>query len=292
MASESKQDYRSIWTDMQQVPFRQGWINAGGINTRFAEAGPADAPALMMLHGTAGSWEAFSGNFAAHARHFRCLAIDMVGSGFSDKPDMDYEIPTYVKHAHDFMKAMGVKKASFIGVSLGAWVAARFAIIHPDMTGKLTLLSAAGLYANEQNMARIRGGRSKAVEDPAWENVKPIFDHLLYLEKNRIDDLVAVRQAVYRQPGMKQAMAHILCLQEPDIRRRNLISEQEWKNLKAPSLFIGAVSDPDEYLETAKVVSKWMPNARYVEMKDVGHWPQFENAAAFNKLNLEFLLGK
>ena len=48
------------------------------------------------------------------------------------------------------------------------------------MTEKLTLLSAAGLYANEQNMARIRGGRSKAVEDPTWENVKPIFDKLLY----------------------------------------------------------------------------------------------------------------
>lgn len=292
MASESRQDYRSIWTDMQQTSFRQGWVNAGGINTRFVQAGSTDAPALVMLHGTAGSWEAFSGNLGPHSAHFNCLAIDMIGSGFSDKPDIDYEIPVYVEHIRNFMNAMGVKKASFIGVSLGAWVAARFAHTHPDMTRKITLLSAAGVFANEQNMARIRTGRGKAVEDPSWVNIKPIFDKLLYLEKNRIDDLIAVRQAVYRQPGMQQAMAHVLSLQDPVIRRRNLLSEAEWKSIRAPALLIGAVDDPDEYLETARIVSKWLPDARYVEMHEVGHWPQFENVAGFNKLNIDFLLEK
>ena len=57
-------------------------------------------------------------------------------------------------------------------------------------------------------------------------------------------------------------------------------------------MLIGAVDDPDEYLETARIVSRWIPSARYVEMKQVGHWPQFEDAAAFNTLNIDFLLGR
>ena len=42
----------------------------------------------------------------------------------------------------------------------------------------------------------------KAVEDPNWESIKAMFDHLIADERNRLPDLVALRQAIYRQPGM------------------------------------------------------------------------------------------
>ena len=285
----STAEHRSIWTHMMKLPFRQDWIMAGGINTRYAQAGSADKPALLMLHGTAGSWEGFSANLAAHAPHFNCFAIDMIGSGFSDKPDRDYEIADYVRHAKDFLDAVGVKRSSIMGCSLGAWVAARFALTHPGATDKLILLSAAGVFANASNMNRIRNARSKAVSEPSWENIKPIFDHLLQKPEARIPDIIAVRQAVYREPGMARAMEHILCLQDPDIRPRNLISEAEWKKISAPTLAIGSLADKDEYLETARLVSKLIPNARYVEMDGVGHWPQFEDPDVFNKISVEFL---
>lgn len=277
---------------MMRVPFRQAYIDAGGVRTRYVQAGREGAPALVMLHGTAGSWEGFSANLASHAEHFNCLAFDMVGSGFSDRPDIDYEIATYVTHVSDFMAAVGVAKASLMGVSLGAWVAARFALSHPEKLDKLVLLSAAGLFANASNMARIRAVRSKAVEDTSWENIKPIFDHLLYKPESRIPDIIAVRQAVYRQPEMARTMRHILCLQDPDIRPRNLLSEDEWKRITAPALVVGSLGDKDEYLETAIRVSKLMPNAVYSEMPEVGHWPQFEDPETFNPLSIEFLLGK
>lgn len=290
--TDKSYEHRSIWNHMMRVPFTQGWVNAGGINTRYVQAGPKDAPAIVMLHGTAGSWEAFCANFESHSKHFNCLALDMIGCGFSDRPDIDYEVPVYVKHVSDFLTAVGVKRASVMGCSLGAWVAAQFALTHPDRTDKLTLLSAAGLFANASNMNRIKNVRSKAVEDPRWENIKPIFDHLLTREETRLPDIIAVRQAVYRQPRMMETMQHILCLQDPDIRPRNLISDDNWKKIAAPTLVVGSLGDKDEYLETARRVSKLIPKARYVEMDWVGHWPQFEDPDTFNKLHLDFLLGK
>jgi 2-hydroxy-6-oxonona-2,4-dienedioate hydrolase len=243
-----------------------------------------------MLHGTGGSWEAFCGNLGAHAKSFNCYAIDMVGSGFSDKPAYDYEISAYVDHVLKFMSAINVQRASFIGVSLGAWVVARLAVDRPDAVSKMTLCAASGLIASKATMQRIQSQRFKAVDDPSWDNVASIFNNLIHDPANRTDDLIAVRQVVYKQPGARDAMARILVLQDPEIRQRNLIPEARWRTIQAPTLLIGSVDDPDIYLETARQVAKLIPNATYVEMKNVGHWPQFENPEIFNALNLRFLL--
>jgi 2-hydroxy-6-oxonona-2,4-dienedioate hydrolase len=281
--------YRSIWMHLMRSPLKQDWVDAGGIRTRYMETGKPGMPVLIMLHGTAGSLEAFCANLGAHGERYHCFAIDMVGAGFSDKPDTDYEIPVYVRHVRAFMDAMNIDKASFIGVSLGAWIAARFALTHPDRVDRLTLLSAAGRVANAGTMKQIKSLRSKAVEDPSWDNIKPIFDDLLHREESRIDDLIGLRQAVYRQDGMARAMQHILCLQDPEIRPRNLLSEEEWRAITAPALVIGSLEDKGEFLATARYVAEVMPNARYVEMEQVNHWPQFEDYETFNRINLEFL---
>ena len=285
----AKGPYRSIWTALMEVTFEQRWIDAGGIRTRYARCGPAGQPAVIFLHGTAGSWEGFAANLGALSAQHECFAIDMLGCGWTDKPDHDYEIADYVRHVAAFMQAAGLQRATLVGCSLGAWVAARFALTHPDKTDKLVLLSAAGLFANAANMDRIRSRRTAAVENPVWENIKPIFDHLIHDERNRIDDIVAVRQAVYRQEGMVRTMQHVLCLQEPEIRQRNLLSEQEWQSIAAPALVVGSLADKDEYLETARRVSRLMPRAQYVEMEGVGHWPHFEDPGRFNALCLDFL---
>lgn len=282
--------YRSIWTELLTVPFEQRWVNAGGISTRYARAGSPDAAAVIMLHGTAGSWEGYAANLGPLSQHFQCFAIDMVGSGLSDKPDHDYEIQDYVQHVLAFMDALGLKRATLIGCSLGSWVAARFALEHPQRTDKLVLLSAAGLFANAANMDRIRSRRTAAVEDPSWQNIKPIFDHLIHEERNRIDDIIAVRQHVYRLPHMVRTMQHVLCLQDPEIRQKNLLSENDWRAIAAPALVVGSLADKDEYLETARRVAHLIPGASYQEMEAVGHWPHFEDPDRFNALCTAFLL--
>ncbi|MFM9967596.1 MAG: alpha/beta fold hydrolase [Burkholderiales bacterium] len=292
MTTDTELPYRSIWSDLALTSFRQGFIDAGGIRTRYAQAGNPDAPALIMIHGTAGSWECFAPNLAAHAEHFNCVAYDMVGCGFSDKPDYDYEIPRYADHLLHLMKALGIEKTSFMGVSLGSWVAARFTVQHPEMVDRLTLMSVAGSHADSGNMARIRNTRNKSVDDPSWENIKSVFVNLIKDERKRIPDMIALRQRVYQLPEMKRAMDHILCLQESETRLRNNLTEGEWRSIKAPTLLIAAVDHKDVYLDAAYKLAKIMPNAKLVEMDQCAHWPQYENPEAYNKLNVDFLLGR
>ena len=42
MGERSGDGYRSIWTELRRVPFRQAWVDANGVSTRYAEAGPGD----------------------------------------------------------------------------------------------------------------------------------------------------------------------------------------------------------------------------------------------------------
>jgi pimeloyl-ACP methyl ester carboxylesterase len=289
--SDAAEAQRSIWRHLMTTPFRQDWVDIDGISTRYVQAGKADAPAIVMLHGTAGTWECFAANLGAHAQHYNCYALDMVGSGFSSKPDMQYEIPVYAEHVRKFMAKMGLKSASLIGVSLGAWVACRIAVDHPEIVDKLTLVASSGMFANATTMGSIRGVRTKAVDDPSWETIKSVFVPLIYDEHNRIPDLVAVRQATYRLPEMKTAMHNILCLQDPEIRQRNLLKEGEWRSITAPTLVIAAPDDREEYYNTAMRMRELAKDVRVVEVREVKHWGQFEKPDLFNKLNLAFMSG-
>ena len=282
--------YESIWSHLKTVAFRQDWVDAGGVRTRYAQAGSPDAPALIMLHGTGGTWEAFMATLGPHAEHFNCFALDFIGSGYSEKPARDYEIADYVDQIIGFMDAVGVKRASVIGISLGAWVAIRFASTHPDKVHKVTLNAPFGLADDAEEIGGIIKRRGKAYDDPSWENVKAIFDSLLYRPEKRIDDLIALRQATYRQPDAKAAAEHVLAVLGPKYLHKNLITEEECRGIKAPVLVVESLKDRPLFLNTARRMLQLLPNASHLQLDDVGHWPQFEAPEQFNKANIGFLL--
>jgi 2-hydroxy-6-oxonona-2,4-dienedioate hydrolase len=289
MSIDPNETHPSIWGALREVEFRQAYIDAGGVRTRYLESGSPDAPAVIMLHGTGAHLETFARNFGPYGEHFRTVAFDMVGNGFSERPDHGYEISHYVQHTLDVMDALGVEHAHMLGTSLGSWVAAAMAVAHPTKVDKLVLMSASGLVATAENMERIINTRMKAVEDPNWDSIKAMFDHLIADERNRLPDLVSLRQAIYRQPGMVETMRNTLVLQDLDTRNRNLIPEDQWRSIQHPALTIASGQDYSEYSNTSRIVAELMPNAQVAEMPDVKHWPHFEDADLFNKLSLEFL---
>ena len=282
--------YRSVWTELLATPFRQGWLDAGGIKTRFVQAGSESNPPLIMLHGTAGSLENFAANIAPHAEHFNCIAFDMIGSGMTAKPDYDYETEHYVKHVLDFCKAADIRKASIIGLSLGARVASRFAIDHPEQVEKLILLSATAYFPARPIQSDIKNTRAAAAANPTWDSIREIFKGLFHDERKIWDDLVATRLSLYSRPDMKRAMSHILALLDPEVYNRNRIPEADWRTLRAPTLVVAAVDHHDVFLDTAMALAKLIPNVSVFEMKNCSHWPQMEDPDTFNKRSLAFLL--
>jgi 2-hydroxy-6-oxonona-2,4-dienedioate hydrolase len=274
------------------TPFHYGWVDVDDLNTRYMQAGQEDRPALLFVHGTAGNLECFAANIAAHAEHFNCYALDLLGHGMSSKPPRNYEIADYIAHILGFMRAVRLDKASIVGVSMGSWIGARFAVSHRERLDKLTMMAAAGLVADRATMQAIKSSRASAADNPTWETVEAVLSSVIFDKRNVVADLVAARLAIYRQPEMKATMPRILALQDYDIRVRNLISEDEWRAISTPTLVIASSDDTDVFVKTACDVAKLIPTARLVEMKNVAHWPQWEDHKTFNRVNIDFLLGR
>ena len=228
MTADRNGPYESIWADLQGVPFEQGYADAGGIATRYLRAGGADKPGLVFLHGTGGHAEAYVRNLAAHAPHFDTYAIDMLGHGYTGKPDYDYEIPRYIDHLAGFLDAVGIERVSLSGESLGGWVAGAFAVAHPDRVDRLVLNTAGADMVNPEALAALRASTAAAVEDPSWERVRTRLEWLMRTESDVHDDLVASRQAIYSRPEMKERrQPHPL---PPYSRRRGAASPSSPRN--------------------------------------------------------------
>jgi len=278
--------------DLIGVPFRQAYADVNGVQTRYLMTGEGRRDALILLHGTSGHAEAYTRNLGPLGDHFATYAIDMIGNGLTDKPPIDLEIPIYVDHLRGFMDTMGIERASISGESLGGWVAAQFALDHPDRVHKLVLNTTGGRTAFPHVMARIVELSMAAVNDPSWERIKSRLEFLMADPARVHQDLVATRQRIYAMPGMVEAMRRNLVLQDMETRKRNLIPDDEWMKIAAPTLVLWTSHDPTAAVAEGKKIADLIPNAKFVVMDDCGHWPQFEDAATFNDIHLSFLLGR
>ena len=280
----------SAWLDLTGVDFAVHTIDAGGIPTRRLVAG--QGPDVVFLHGTSGHLEAFTRNFVAHVQAgYRCHAIDMLGHGYTGKPDYDYEIPRYVEHLSDFLSAAGIKQANLAGESLGGWVAAAFAAESPDRVKTIQLIAAGGTKANPEIMERIKTSTRQAVLTDDRELTHKRLNLLMHNPtKDVSEELVDVRHRIYHLPDFVRNIDHLLCLQEVEVRQRNLLRPETLAKLAGiPTLIIWGNNNPFGDVPEARKMHEDIPGSELVLFEDCGHWPQHEHADRYNALAIEFL---
>ena len=127
------------------------YVNAAGINTHYYEAGAGEA--LILLHGGGAGADSFGnwrGCMAGFAEHFHVYAVDMVGFGFTDKPDpSEYAYTQQARNEHIIavIKKLGLSSASLVGNSMGGCTSMGVAVERPDLVNKLVLMGSAGVRA-------------------------------------------------------------------------------------------------------------------------------------------------
>ncbi len=282
-------EFESIWRDLQAVPFEQGFIDVDGRRTRYLHAGSRSQPTLVLLHGSAGHAEAYVRNLDAHGRHFSTWAIDMLGHGYTDGPGHPLEVAHYVEHLLGFLNAIGVERTHLSGESLGGWVATRAAIDHPERIDRLALNTTGGSQADLEVMQRIRTLSMAAAENPDWETVRARILWLMADKTRNYDDIIASRQAIYGRPDFVGAMSDIMALQDPEIRARNIITPAEYGRIQAPTLVLWTSADPTADGTEGRRIASMIPGAEFVVIDGCGHWPQYEDPEAFNRIHVDFL---
>jgi len=279
----------SVWQDMSGIEYAVRFVQVGDWRTRVLEAGQGEP--LVLMAGTSGHLEAYARNIAAFAEHFRVIAYDYPGHGYTTPATADLELPDYVAHLRGLLDVLGVDRAHLSGESLGGWVAAKFAAEFPGRVGRIVLNTPGGTMATPEVMERIRTLSQAAADDPSPERIRARLEWLMADPASVTDELVDIRRTIYAQPGFATSMRHLLCLQDPEIRRRNLLTDAELAAITGPALVIWTSDDPSGPAAAGQAMAERMPDARFEVIKDAGHWPQWEQAQTFNALALEFLTG-
>ena len=134
--------------------FQRKSYKVNGVDTVVLEGGRGEEP-LVFFHG-GGTFHGFE--FVREwTDRFRVLHPFHPGYGESgDDPEMN-ELQDYVMHYDALLDQLKLDKVNLVGLSLGGWMAARFAITYPNRVKKLALIAPAGFRDKEHPTADILG---------------------------------------------------------------------------------------------------------------------------------------
>jgi pimeloyl-ACP methyl ester carboxylesterase len=272
------------------------YYDAGGVRTRCLEAG--SGPPLVLLHGTGGHAESWVRNVLPLAEHFHVYALDMVGHGFSDKPDLAYTPRDYAAHVRAFLDAAGLAKAHVTGESLGGWIALWLALDHPDRIDHLILNTAAGLKLSDAQQivppARAEMARltKAAIENPNPATIRARLEWLVKDPADVTDELVAVRLRIYQDPATQRVMPRILAgaaLGGGAETDAQVITPDHLRRVPHPTLVLWTSDNPGTTWQEAEGAADLLPRGRFRLLGNCAHWPQYEQADEYNAITTRFL---
>jgi pimeloyl-ACP methyl ester carboxylesterase len=131
--------YESL--DLSEVERPGRTLSIDGISIHYLEAGTG--PALVLIHGLGASTFTFRRILPDLAGHFRTVALDLKGFGFSERADGDYSLGAQAALVREVMDRLDIETASVLGHSMGGAVAMRLALAYPQRVERLILASSA-----------------------------------------------------------------------------------------------------------------------------------------------------
>lgn len=245
---------------------------------------------LILLHGSgagATGWSNYAPNLAELGKHFRCLAVDMPGWGKSYP--VTYEERDHATTALEFLDAMGIEKAAFIGNSMGGATSVMFAATHQDRISHLITM---GAGVGGAHLFVPGGGPSEGVKilqksyrEPTRENFRELVDIMAYDKRFASEELLDHRlNAALANPEHLKNFADGITKGRP-----HMATHAQIAGITAPSLFFHGRDDRVVHYESTLKLVSLVQKSRAVLMSECGHWVQLEHAEEFNRTVIDFL---
>ncbi len=263
------------------------YVTAAGIRLHVVQVGPQDAPAIVLLHGFGDTWLTFDGWVGSLAMQYRVILYDLPGFGLTGPdPTGDYSDSRSIAVLKALLERLDVRQATLIGNSMGGKLAWQFAAAYPALVDKLVLISPDGFASPGFEY-------EKPVDVPFAMRLLPyVLPKLLvraslapaFGDRARLSDAVVTRyRDMMLAPGVRRAIIDrlgqvVVHNPEADLRR-----------IKAPTLLLWGRQDNMIPFTNAADYLRTIPNARLVELPELGHVPQEEAFERSLKPVLAFL---
>ncbi|MGZ3623068.1 MAG: alpha/beta fold hydrolase [Ktedonobacteraceae bacterium] len=259
-------------------------VDVGGVAVHYLLAGPAGAPRVVFVHGLGGSYETWSLNLPAFAERFRICALDLPGAGSSDKPSIDYSIPSIADFLARFLDALDGdwQHVSIIGHSLGGAIALAFASRYPVRVERLVLVDSAGLGLE------INGEVLDLIRDkPSVEGIRTELTHF-FAHQGLVQQ--ALVEQLYKQRLQSGARVALLATMDAAFggNHQHIDLRETLAVLDGKALLVWGSEDSVIPVAHAQQASN-VAGSRVEVFEACGHCPHIERAEAFNQLATTFL---
>ncbi len=283
----------TVWSDLvgAEVKFYEGKYR-----TRVIEMGKGEP--FILIHGLTGHAETWSRVMPGLAEHFRCIAIDLVYHGFSQKEPRDGKLfDHYVAQVIDVMDVIGVSKAHVEGESMGGWTAMLLALKQPERLNKIILDTAAGVDFDlqavqhdplDENAKIVAAGRA-AVDNPTPETARAYMESLVAHPECITDELSEIRYKIFKNPEINESLKYVRMTLDGGGAASYRLSEDQVSQINVPTLVLWSDKNPREKEDAGLRLASLINGSEYHCVKDAGHWPEWEVPDQHNAAVLNFL---
>lgn len=262
---------------------RLQYVHADGVRVFYREAGAADAPVMLLLHGYPSSSHQFRHLIPQLAQHFRVIAPDLPGFGFTEVPPERGYVYTFDALAATlgaFVDALGLRRYAMYVFDYGAPTGLRLAVAHPErVTGLVSQNGNAYLEGLGDAWAPIR----TYWNDPSAQNRQVVRDGVLTPEATRWQYVHGVADpdqvepesytldaALLERPGNKDIQLDLF-LDYANNLTRYPDFQDFFRRTQLPTLVIWGRNDPFFIPPGAQAYRRDNPRAE-VELLDTGHF--------------------
>jgi len=270
-----------------------------GVNVFYREAGSADKPAILLLHGFPTSSHMFRDLMPRLSKDYRLVAPDLPGFGFSDAPDraqFKYTFENLTNVVERFADQVGLNRFAIYAFDYGGPVAFRLALKQPN---RVTAIVSQNANIYDEGLSPLWAGFRKYWAEPSDANrdglrilVKPGRSRAVYLrgvdEAARVaPDVPALDDALMTRPGNDEIQLDLFLDYASNVALFPKFQEY-LRTRKPPLLAIWGKNDPLFLPAGAEAFRRDQPNAdvRFVES---GHFALASHGEEIAAAMREFL---
>jgi 3-oxoadipate enol-lactonase len=236
-------------------------VNGIGINYRLE--GPAEAPVVTLSHALAANLTMWAPQMSALTVRYRVLRYDIRGHGGTDAPAGPYSLGQLALDARSLLRALGIERTFFIGLSLGSMIGQLLALTHSEMLQGLILCEASSRTSPEMKAVwdeRIRVAQVQGME----AHVEPTIDRWFtapFRERRR--DVVDPVRAVIRATPPEGYIGCIRAIQGLDLTDRQ-------SAIRMPTLLIVGEADPASPVASSRAIHERIAGSELIILDRAG----------------------
>lgn len=250
---------------------QDGFVNTSFGRLHYLHAGTGNP--LILLHSNGNSAYEYEFVIEKLAKSRRVIAWDMPGQGDSDALTRHHTVPDYAQAVVEMMTALGLKRASVLGASIGGSVCVALGARHAEQIDKLVIVETPARTPEETAKMWFRTEQNYSSPTQTAEQLAPRFRRVTpeFLARWNIDR---------NKAGVKTMLDVMWALREYDV-------VADLPKIKADSLLV--FGDKGPTVGKLATFTGALPRARVEVFKDCGHFPMIDAPDEFAGLVDEFL---